>query len=108
MHAHSPLARRPSFTPSHFFRVGSSQITARLLLAFDRFEESFEVTLAEATAALALDDLEEYRWPILDGPGEDLQHVALVVAIHQYAQVLKLIDRLIDFADTILKLSVVA
>ena len=36
------------------------------LLALDRFEQRLEVALAEAAAALPLDDLEEHRRPILD------------------------------------------
>src|SRR5678815_4790445 len=38
-----------------------SNHTATLLIAFDRFEQRSEVTLAEAFVPLALDDLEEDR-----------------------------------------------
>ena len=38
--------------------------------------------------------------PILDRLGEDLKQVTVVVAINQDAQLLELVDRLVDLSDT--------
>ena len=78
-----------------------------LLLALDGFKQRLEVALAEAAAAFALDDLEEQRGAVFDGPGEDLQHVAFVVAIDEDAQLLQFVERLVDLADAVLQFGVV-
>ena len=62
------------------------EVSSPLLLALDRLEERLEVALAEAARTVALDDLEEHRRPVLDRLGEDLQQVALVVAVDQDAE----------------------
>src|SRR5262249_5316952 len=54
--------------------------------AFDRFEEGLEVAFAEASGAFALDDLEEDRRPVSDALGEDLEEVALRVAVDEDAE----------------------
>src|SRR5438445_4431835 len=77
-------------------RAAGLQIPAESLFALNRFEESFEVALSEAAAPLALDDLKEQRGPVLDGLREDLQHIALIVAIHQNAEVFQGFDRFVD------------
>src|SRR5205814_1498751 len=64
-------------------RCKASQVAAQGLLALDRLKKRLEIALAEAAAALALDDLVEQRGPILHRLREDLQHVALVVAIYE-------------------------
>src|SRR5689334_24830167 len=61
------------------------QIASLLLLALDRLEQCLEIALAEAAAALALDNLDKQRRPILQRLAEDLQQVALLVAIDQHA-----------------------
>jgi hypothetical protein len=55
------------------------------LFSFYRLEESLKVSLAEAAAAFALDDFEEEGGAVFDGLGEDLQHVAFVVAVDEDA-----------------------
>ena len=64
----------------------TSEIAAQRLLALDRLEQGLEVALAEAARAVALDDLEEQRRAVADRLGEDLQQVALVVAVDQDAE----------------------
>src|SRR5919107_4414995 len=73
------------------------QVAAALLLALDRLEQRLEVAVAEAARAVALDDLEEDRRAVADRLGEDLQQVALVVAVDEdalLAQVGELVDDL--------------
>src|SRR5271155_3026647 len=72
------------------------KIAALALFPLDRLKESLEVALAEAPAALALDNLVEQSWPVLHGTREDLQHVALVVTIHQDSQLLQFLNRLVN------------
>src|SRR5262245_4726983 len=50
---------------------------------------------------MALDDLEEEGRAILDRPREDLQEVALLIAIGLDAQLLERVDRNSDVADTV-------
>src|SRR5580658_2655036 len=88
-------------------RLSGLEIASQGLLALDRFKEGFEVTLAEAAAALALDDLVEDGGAVFDGAGEDLEHVAFVVAVDEDAQFFELVDRLVDLADAGLEFSVV-
>jgi len=77
------------------------------LFALDSFEQGFEVSLAKAAAAFALDDFEEESRPVLYGTSEDLQHVAFVVTIGQDSQLLQLFNGLIDLANALLQLGVV-
>ena len=48
------------------------QIPSARLLPLDGLKQRLEVTLSEASAALALDDLVEHRGTILHRPGKDL------------------------------------
>src|ERR687885_1070182 len=78
---------------------GRLQVAALGLLALDRLEQRLEVAVAEAARAVALDDLEEDRRAVADGLGEDLQEVALVVAVDEdalLAEVGELLDDLWD------------
>ena len=50
---------------------------------------------------MPLDDLEEERRPVLDGPGEDLEEVALLVAVGLDPELLEGLDRDADVADSI-------
>src|SRR5215218_8501724 len=59
----------------------ASQVSADLLLPLDRLEQGLEVALAEAEGAVSLDQLEEDRRSVLDGLGEDLEEVAVLVAV---------------------------
>src|SRR5690349_22571492 len=73
------------------------EVAALGLLALDRLEQRLEVAVAEAARAVALDDLEEDRRPVADRLREDLQQVALVVAVDEdalLAQVRELLDDL--------------
>src|SRR4029079_15780190 len=60
-----------------------------------------EVADAEAARAVPLDDLEEERRAVLDGPGEDLEEVALLVAVGLDAQLLEGRNRDADVADAV-------
>src|ERR1044071_7458682 len=76
----------------------ASEIAAPGLLAFDGFEQRFEIALTKTAAAFSLDDFVEQRGPVLDGPREDLEHVSLVVAIYEYTEVLQFGEGLVDLA----------
>src|SRR5579862_7255575 len=62
-------------------RAGTLQVAAERLFALDRLEEGFEVAVPETARAVALDHLEEDRRTILGGLREDLQEVAVLVAV---------------------------
>ena len=83
------------------------EVAAFGLLAFYGFEEGFEVALAEAAAAFALDDLVEEGGAVFYGAGEDLEHVAFVVAVDEDAEALELFDGFVDLADALLQVGVV-
>src|SRR5579875_4202935 len=101
----------PSFPPSRVGKgvrgLGKLQIPAQLLLALDGLEERLEVALAKAARPLTLNHLEEDGWAILHVLGEDLQQIAVVVAIHQDTQSRKLVNRFVNLADAIRQLFVV-
>lgn len=50
-------------------------------------KKGLEVALAEGLAAAAADDLEEESGAVLQGLGEELQQVALIIGIDEDAQV---------------------
>ena len=50
---------------------------------------------------MALDDLEEERRAVLDRAGEDLEEVALLVAVGLDAELLERVDRDADVADAV-------
>src|SRR5207244_10368858 len=74
------------------------EVAALLLLALDGLEERLEVADAESAGPVALDDLEEEGGPILHWLGEDLEQVALLVAIGLDAKLLERIHRYADVA----------
>src|SRR3954451_20073409 len=76
----------------------SLQGSAQRLFALDGLEERLEVAVAEAACAVALDDLEEDRRAVADRLGEDLQEVALVVAVDEAAEPLEVLEVLGDLA----------
>src|SRR5947207_2674258 len=49
----------------------SLQIAAHCLLTFNRFEQCFEIALAEAFCTLSLNDLKEQGWAIFHRFGEN-------------------------------------
>ena len=65
------------------------RLPREVLLALDGLEQRLEISLAETAAAFALDDFVEQRGAVFHRLGEDLQHVAFVVAIHQDAELLQ-------------------
>ena len=77
------------------------EVPALCLLAFDRLEQRLEVADPEAARAVPLDDLEEERRAVLDGPGEDLEEVALLVPVGLDAELLERVDRDPDVADAV-------
>src|SRR3954452_10957126 len=77
----------------------ASEVAAPFLLALDRLEECLEVALAETERAVPLDQLEEHRRAVAGGPGEDLQQVAVLVAVDQDPAPLQLLDRRAHSAD---------
>src|SRR6185295_17830071 len=81
--------------------AGFLQVAAKLLLALDRLEQGLEVALAEAAGAVALDDLEEDRRAVADRLREDLEHVALVVAVDQDAEAAQVVQALLDLPDAL-------
>src|SRR6187200_772042 len=83
------------------------EVAAALLLALDGLEQRLEVAVAEAARAVALDDLEEDRRAVADRLGEDLQQVALVVAVDEDPEPLEVLEVLGDLADAVRRLVVV-
>src|SRR5690349_5510825 len=65
------------------------EVAALGLLALDGLEQGLEVAVAEAARAVALDDLEEQRGAVAGRLREDLQQVALVVAVDEDALLLE-------------------
>src|SRR5680860_13360 len=70
-----------------------SEVAAALLLALDRFEKRLEVAFTEAERAVPFDELEEHGRAIAHRLGEDLQKVAVLVAVHQDLVFLEILDR---------------
>ena len=67
------------------------QISPPLLLALDRFEQSLEIALPEAAAALPLNHFIKQRRPIKYRLTEQLQEIPVrPVAINQNAQLLQI------------------
>src|SRR3954453_4801172 len=84
-----------------FMAINALEVAAPVLLALDRLEECLEVALAEAQRAVSLDQLEEDRRPVAGRLGEDLQQVAVLVAVDQDAALLQLLDRGAHGADAL-------
>src|SRR5207248_1474416 len=80
---------------------------AESLLSLDRLEEGLEVALAECRRPVALDHLEEDSRPVLRGLREDLEQVAVVVAVGEDLQALEVGVALRDLADPAFDLLVV-
>src|SRR5579875_399544 len=84
------------------------QVAAPGLFAFDRLEQGLEVPLAEAHRAVPLDQLVEDRRAVFHGLGEDLQQVAVLVAVGEDAQLPQLLERHTGVADPVAEVVVVA
>src|SRR6266571_2290921 len=83
------------------------QVAAEGLLALDRLEQRLEVAFAEAARPVALDHLEEERWPVLVRLREDLQEVAVLVAVRQDPQPAQVLPVLTDLPNSIFDVGVV-
>src|ERR687888_2725848 len=77
------------------------QISARGLLALDRFKERLEVSFAKTLRAFALNDFEEQRRPILDRFGKNLEQITFVVAVDQNPEFLQRAELFVDVTDAI-------
>src|SRR3954471_10449786 len=84
----------------------ASEVAALVLFALDRLEEGLEVALAEAQRAVPLDELEEDGRPVAERLGEDLQQVAVLVAVDEDLALLQLLDRHAYVADALTQLGV--
>src|SRR5882724_8934734 len=80
------------------------EVAAKLLFALNGFKQCLEVALAKAAASLALDDFVKLRGTVFNRLGEDLQHVAFVVAVDKNSESFEFVERLVDFTHTRLKL----
>ena len=76
-----------------------SEVSSPPLFFLNRDEKGFEVAFPEAFAAFTLEDLIEDGGPVFDGLGEDLEHVAVVVAIDEDVAPLKELGILVDRDD---------
>src|SRR4051794_20461943 len=86
--------------------AATSQVPAKFLLALDRLEQRLEVSLAEAQRPVPLDELEEHGGPVADRLREDLQQVAVLVAVDEDAALLQVLDRHAHLADALSQLGV--
>src|SRR4051794_34550474 len=102
------MLRRPLQVEGVIAAVVPLQISPLRLLALDRLKQRLEIALAKGAAALTLDDFVEQRRPVFHRLGEDLEHVALVIAVNKNAEFLQFIYRLIDLADALLQAAVIA
>src|SRR5215831_2132067 len=83
------------------------EVPAEGLLALDGLEERREVPLAQGRRAVPLDHLEEDRRPVLRGLREDLEQVAVLVAVGQDLQAVQVLVVLADLSDASFDLFVV-
>src|SRR5689334_372148 len=77
------------------------QVAAERLFSFDRLEQRLEVAVAEAARAVPLDHLEEDGGPVLRGLREDLQEIAVLVAVDEDPVLLQYRVVLVDLADPV-------
>src|SRR5688572_15177220 len=88
-------------------RAPTLEIPPKLLFFLDRLEECLEVALPEALRAFALNDLVEQRRPVFHRLREDLQQIAVGIAVDENAERLERLERFVDLAHPTLKLPVV-
>ena len=84
-----------------FTKATRLEVAAERLLALDRLEQGLEVALAERARAVALDHLEEERRPVLRRLREDLEQVAVLVAVDEDPEPPQVAPRLLDLADAV-------
>ena len=77
------------------------------MLALDGFEEGLEVAFSEGLGAFALDDFDEYRRAVHQRFGEELQQVALVVAVDQDSELAQRGEVFVNLAHAVKDLVVV-
>jgi hypothetical protein len=70
---------------AHYVSPLSLEVAPEGLLSFDCLEQCLEIAFSKPTRAVALDDLEKERRPVLRGLREDLKQVPLLVAVGQDA-----------------------
>ena len=75
------------------------EVAAEILLALDRLEQSFEISLTEAAAALTLDHFVEQRGAVFYTLGEDLKLILFFIAIDKNTKGGEFGDSFVDFAD---------
>src|SRR3984885_7216789 len=71
----------------------ASEVSAPRLLELDGLEQILEVALAESLRPVPFDHLEEHRRPVLNRLGEDLQQVAVLVAVGEDPEFAQLVER---------------
>src|SRR6266567_7482454 len=98
----------PGGTTTWTWSSAKLEVSAQRLFALNGFEEGLEIALAERRRAVALDHLEEDGRPVLRRLGEDLQQVAVLVAVRQDLQALQVGVVLRDLADPPFDLLVVS
>src|SRR5471030_3066674 len=96
-----PTLSRDRNTTGHSENSRDLKVAPALLLPLDGLEQRLEVALAKAQRAMTLDHLEEHGGAVADGPREDLQEVAVLVAVDQDAPLLQLLDRSAHVADAL-------
>src|SRR5664279_2546617 len=79
------------------------EVAPTFLLTLDGLKKRLEIALAEAERAVALDHLEEHCGAVADGAREDLQEVAVFVAVDEDAAALQLLNRDAHLADALAK-----
>src|SRR5262245_63397256 len=82
-------------------QAGPLEVSSAGLFDLDRLEQRLEVADTEAARTVPLDDLEEERRAVLDRAGEDLEEVALLVAVGLDPELLERRHRHPDVADTV-------
>ena len=80
-----------------------SEVASQGLLDFNALEQGLEVSSTKALMIASLDDFQEESGAILEGLGEDLQQVTLVVVVHQDLQALQGVDVLLHLGAHILE-----
>jgi len=79
------------------------EVVARILVQLNAREERLEIACPEALVVLTLDHLDEECGSVRYHFGEDLQHLALVIEVHQDAQFAQHLQVLLDLRGTVLQ-----
>ena len=73
-----------------------SEVAPLLLIHLDALKECLEVSSTEALVVVPLNDLDKDGRPVLEGLGEDLEQVAVIVVIDENPQLLEDVDVFFD------------